>query len=1139
MTAAAPFLRRSKTWMAAGGVYLAYAAVCWILSNVLGLRGGDVWVLRIALWIVGAIAGGIVLWFLAGRAPKGDDATAGGVDELDAPLGAAEARLRHAGARRGARGMPLVVVVGPGGSSKTSVVVYSGLEPELLAGEVFRGDGIGPTPSVNVWYTQKTLLVEMGGKLVGEPSRWSRLVRRIRPRTMHATLTGRPQAARAALVCFSCEEFLKPGSGEAIPAAARELRTLLLKLAQGFGVQLPVYVLFTKSDRIPHFAEYAHHLTREESQQVLGTTLRWPPPTSVGLYADREFQRLNTAFERLLGSLAGKRLDLLAREADEERRGALYEFPRELRKLVPAAVQFLVDLCRPTQLSGNPVLRGVYFTGARAVVVSDVVPAAAPRQAGGSVRAAATQAFDRAFLEGAQPSTPASSTSRRMPQWLFLGGLFRDVLLADPAPATVARSARQVGALRRAGLAAVTALALLLGLGSTVAFVRNKGAIDAANALATVSIGENELPSEATLARLETLRLHLERLSRWRRWGLYKGTSLYPALRQVYRERFDRVLLAPARLALLRSLDSLPATPTVSAQYGRAFSLLKAYLMTTSEPRHLDAAFAVPVLMERWQNGRQVEAVSVELARAQFEFYADRLCRAEACGLDADGRVVGHTQRFLTSSQGSDRIYELILSEAGAQQRPVSFARAYPGATSVISNHYEVPPAFTPRGWKFMQDALQHVDRFFGADDWVLGTSQRPSGDPAAIAAELRRRYVADYVRHWRAFLAAAAVAQFGSAQDASRKLLLLSGNQSPLLQLFALVSNNTTVDSLTVGAAFDAVRQVVPPGLEGRVVVEGNQPYTAALGRVRNLLEQAALITDAQAFVEQARAATATARDASRQLSDKFRMDSVAAAVSTRVTALLEEPIVRVERMIGRQPANVVNERAAAFCRSLTGLLAKYPFRITGMDATMAEVAAVFEPNNGSLWQFYNATLQNGMAKQGSLYQVKPGGQFTPSQSYVRFFNRLAGVTDMLWPGGSAEPRFEFTVKLMPPAGVDTALFNLDGVQRRYTRLNTRAERYVWSGSSGTGAKNATLSAIARGREEPPLLTFTGPWALFKLLQKARWETSGSTASIQWNLSFRGQAVSLPADLYLGPAGALLKGDYFEGMACLTQVVQ
>ena len=42
-------------------------------------------------------------------------------------------------------------------------------------------------------------------------------------------------------------------------------------------------------------------------------------------------------------------------------------------------MQFLVDLCRPSQLTVGPFLRGFYFSGVRPIIVTEAAPA--PRQA--------------------------------------------------------------------------------------------------------------------------------------------------------------------------------------------------------------------------------------------------------------------------------------------------------------------------------------------------------------------------------------------------------------------------------------------------------------------------------------------------------------------------------------------------------------------------------------------------------------------------------------------------------------------------------------------------------------------------------------------------------------------------------------
>jgi len=188
--------------------------------------------------------------------------------------------------------------------------------------------------------------------------------------------------------------------------------------------------LFTKLDRVSFFPEFVRGLNKEQASEILGATLPVRSLTS-GVYAEEETRRLSKAFDELFYSLAERRLDLLARENDGSQLAAIYEFPRELRKLRTLLVQFLVDLTRPSQLSVNPFLRGFYFSGVRPVIVDDVAVAAPQVQAPDlSSGAGATRIFSGAGFGGTPAASPApGSTSRKVPQWVFLSQLFNDIIV--------------------------------------------------------------------------------------------------------------------------------------------------------------------------------------------------------------------------------------------------------------------------------------------------------------------------------------------------------------------------------------------------------------------------------------------------------------------------------------------------------------------------------------------------------------------------------------------------------------------------------------------------------------------------------------------------------------------------------------
>src|ERR1035437_473013 len=375
---------------------------------------------RVALIVLG-------VWFFLKRKKEGAaaaastdaaDQGAAGTEEIDSLVREAERRL--AASKQGDRlgNLPIFLLPGETGSTKTRGMVDAALEPELLAGLVYRDNNLVPTRTANLWFSRRTIFVEAGGRLLTEPAKWARLVRKLQPRSSVASQSA--QAPRAVLVCYDSETFTKPGAQESATAAARNLRTRLGEMSQAFGINLPVYVLFTKMDRLPVFTEYVRNLTKEEANQVLGATIPMRDVRAGGVYGEEQTARLTADFERLFHSLADARPEFLGREADATKQPGAYEFPREFRKIRPAVVQFLVDLCQPSQLTVGPFLRGFYFTGVRPIVINEVAPvaAAAQSQAGYGPASGATGLFKAGQAAQAPQAAPQVGATRKVPQWL-------------------------------------------------------------------------------------------------------------------------------------------------------------------------------------------------------------------------------------------------------------------------------------------------------------------------------------------------------------------------------------------------------------------------------------------------------------------------------------------------------------------------------------------------------------------------------------------------------------------------------------------------------------------------------------------------------------------------------------------------
>jgi len=82
-------------------------------------------------------------------------------DEIDSLVRDAESRWLHP-TWQGAKlsNLPVVFVIGEPGSTKTSTLLNSGLDPELLAGNVYQDNAVAPTRAANFWFARGMVFVE-------------------------------------------------------------------------------------------------------------------------------------------------------------------------------------------------------------------------------------------------------------------------------------------------------------------------------------------------------------------------------------------------------------------------------------------------------------------------------------------------------------------------------------------------------------------------------------------------------------------------------------------------------------------------------------------------------------------------------------------------------------------------------------------------------------------------------------------------------------------------------------------------------------------------------------------------------------------------------------------------------------------
>ncbi len=1075
-----------RIWIVLVGL-LVYIGLVVGLSFLLHLEGKRFMLFNVLLILLGVAAAAVAIWYMRKMVPAEKLDAASGADQatLDSMVRDADAKLKSAN-RPGVKNLaslPLVYVIGDENSAKTQTILQSGLEPELLAGQVYRDQAIMPTPMVNIWLAGQSAIVEAGGALLRQPALWQRLLRLTAPGKLGAALSKSAlQPTRAVLLCVSMERILAPSTTEQIRALAQSMNERLRLLSQTLGISLPVYVLFTKLDTVTAFAEYAANLTEGEVTTPIGAMLA-NTAAGAGLYADRAAEQIGLRFDESTYFLSEFRLELLNRGGQDASLARSYEFPRDLRKLRAGIIEFLVELARPSQLGVNPFLRGFFFSGMRAHIVENVLSVGAQQSApiAPPVNAGATQVFSFAAMQqqAAQPVARSGGT-RKVAQWVFLPYFFSRILLTDKTALDSSRVSTRVSGTKRLLVGTLCGLFLTYLVLLTASFFRNNALEKraAAAAIEVQPVGRTNVATVSDLHSLDELRGVLVELDGYHkdgpplmdRWGIYRGEEIRLQACRAYGERFRKLLLTQTQGNIIAKLSALPAKAAPTDEYQGTYKPLKAWLITTSNPEKSSTDFLPAVLESEWAGNRPVSDEVRQLARNQFDYYSEVLpepnsCLAKATTGRPDGALVNSTRAYLNSFSGFDHVYLSMKAAADRKFPPIDFKKIYPNSVRYVSAPVIVDGSFSKDGFGFMEDAINHPDAYLAGEEWVTGPSTATI-DKSTLHQQLQQRFNTDFLSAWRSFIKAAHVLPFASQPDSAARLHELDGPASPLLAIFGVVSKNTAVNDPTFSAPFQAPQSVVAPG-NGPYV---NPGYTGKLSAIEDATNQ--MITSKVDDPSAVNTAVSGAYGAVSSMRAGFQPPDPAGIADSNSERLLREPIKGSEDLAGKAVGKGAGEAGKSMCTAAANVLGKFPFNPDAkQDASPEEAATLFGPS-GAIAQFASSQAKF-ISFNGSVYSSAGGAPVNPA--LLSFLNATHTVATTLFANGSTQPSLNFTIAQLATPNLSPAALDIDGTTSTTVGASTRVTwQYRTQGAVKLAGSGQTKSTF-------------GPWSVFHFAYQAK----------------------------------------------------
>jgi hypothetical protein len=258
--------------------------------------------------------------------------------------------------------MPWYVIVGEPGSGKTEAIRRSELRfPDMLQDKL---QGTGGTYSMHWWFTNQAIILDTAGAMLMQPeaaARFEEFLKLLRTYRAACPLNG--------MILTIPTDSLLSDAPHAAEQKARVIATQLAMIQKVLDVRFPIYLMVSKSDRLPGFREFFDMEGQSKfERQMMG----WANPEPLGEAFSSE--SIYSAIDTISRRLQTRSLALLqnpepldrspgSRRADEV--DAAYNFPGVLRNLAPRLKLYLDVIFQTGAWAKKPpFFRGLFFTTA-------------------------------------------------------------------------------------------------------------------------------------------------------------------------------------------------------------------------------------------------------------------------------------------------------------------------------------------------------------------------------------------------------------------------------------------------------------------------------------------------------------------------------------------------------------------------------------------------------------------------------------------------------------------------------------------------------------------------------------------------------------------------------------------------------
>ncbi|MGH1485289.1 MAG: type VI secretion system membrane subunit TssM [Cellvibrionaceae bacterium] len=1009
--------------------------------------------------------------------------------------------------------LPWYIIIGLPGSGKTTALKNSGLQFPLhskFGNEPIQG--AGGTRYCDWWFTNEAIMIDTAGRYTSQEDTkksdsksWISFLNILKK--------GRPKRPlNGIIITISVQDILtKTNTQKSLHATAIKQR--IQELNHQLNMELPVYVILTKTDTIAGFTTFFDDMEQEDRDQVWGFNL-----PNKKIERDNDFREyFDTEYSNLMESVSNRVLYLLDHEKAQNRRNLIHQFPHQMNAMKPLLFEFLNNIFTPNQFETPLIIRGLYFiSSTQSNMSSQWVSGSLPTEKLNDPIDHVTSEPKTFFIHDLLKKVifkeanlaNINSKSRRRFQWTFWS-LTSASVIAFIATIVIWQNSlslnkEYIGQLQTEINAYITET--------------DGGLIDARNWLSLAN-GLNHLRDLSTGFAEGSEDYPLQQGA-----GLYQGHKLGSEASITYKKALHAFMMEDIGKLLANQLST-------AKNDEHLYEALKFYLMLYNPEKMDRDTFLIwtNILLQR------------EVAGSENQVLRDHLIGHLTTALDQNVSpapinqpLVDEARELLVLTPLDLRLYrrlkndyqknnpgEFKLSDILGKKGDYIFYRKSGQPLSA-----GIPNLFTYNGFHAAYNIQnKKLAERLASEQWIYGDSL-PTDLSDEKIKEITTRvddyYFEEYINYWTNLLQDIRIKSFSSVNQGQAVLRLLASSEKPLVKVIKAIRKNTALSEApivssekkeAVGKLADSFASSEKSRLERLAPIASLGPKVKLPGHqvseAFDSFNQYGQTEDGLPLPQ--------LQSSLNELNNHFNILASAgnvkeAAFSASLSAETgSDPILIVKRSVSEahpdvriwfdniaRNANTVTAAAAkghvnntwktdVFSFYDKAIKGRYPVDVSSsQDIKLSDFIAFFGPS-GIMQNYFDSNLKPFVDKSRRNWRWK--SNIGISNTRLKIFQRADTIQKMYFSSNPSSPEVAFLLKPLSLDKITTGvLLETGGQSASYNHGPLRSKKLVWPGNTTEHSK-ITFTLASKGT--PVSSRTEGEWAWFRLLDQHATVTS------------------------------------------------